>query len=106
MGGDLCVARRGVDPAVAEQHLDDTRIGAAFEKMGSEAMAERVGGDAVGDAGVFRGVAAGDGKSAARSWDALRASFGTDNRAEPLRGVATRGGRRSTTSNRRGDSIT
>ena len=54
---DTLVAWRAtdVDPAMAEQYLNDPCIGAALEKMRGKRMAQGMGGDAFGDAGVFRG---------------------------------------------------
>ena len=58
-GRDLGVARRGIDAAVAEQHLNDPSVGAVFQKMRGEAVPQRMGGDAFGQTALFRGVAAG-----------------------------------------------
>jgi hypothetical protein len=41
-GGDARVARRGVQFIVAQQRLDDSNIGAALQKVGREAVAQRV----------------------------------------------------------------
>jgi 2-keto-4-pentenoate hydratase len=39
------VMRGGVDAAVAQQHLDDANVGAVFQQMGGEAVAQGVGAD-------------------------------------------------------------
>src|SRR6266481_3081536 len=41
-GGDARVARRGVQFIVPQERLDDSDIGAAFEQVGREAVAQRV----------------------------------------------------------------
>lgn len=48
---DVCVDLGGADVAVAEEGLDGADVGAVHEKVGSEAVAESVGGDVLGDAG-------------------------------------------------------
>ena len=58
VGGDSCVARRGIDTAVAEQHLNDACVGAVFKKMRGEGVAEGMGGDAFGEAALSGSVAA------------------------------------------------
>jgi hypothetical protein len=54
----------GFDAAVAEQDLDHARVGSIFQQMRGKAVAQRVGGDALGDSRVLGGVAAGDGQRA------------------------------------------
>ena len=44
-GGDLRIARRRRQIAMAEQHLDHADVGAGFEQMGGEAVAQRMDGD-------------------------------------------------------------
>ena len=41
-GGDACVARRGIEPVITEQRLDDADVGAALQEVGREAVAQRV----------------------------------------------------------------
>ena len=41
VGGDVGVARRGVQAAVAEQGLDDADVGAVLKQMGGEAVPQR-----------------------------------------------------------------
>ena len=41
--GHRRITRRGVDAAMAEQHLNDTDVFAIFEQVGGEAMTKRVG---------------------------------------------------------------
>ena len=45
VGRDRGIARGGIDPAVAEQHLNDAEIGAVFQQVGGEAVAQGVDGD-------------------------------------------------------------
>ena len=49
--GDVGVDLGGGDVGVAEQGLDGAEVGAVHEKVGSEAVAEGVGGNMLGDAG-------------------------------------------------------
>jgi len=58
--GDAGVVRRGVNAAVAQQRLNDADVRAVFQHVRGEAVAQRVHGDALGDAGAQRGFAAGD----------------------------------------------
>ncbi len=48
---DVGVAVGGGDAGVAEHFLDDAQVGAVFEKVGGEGVAERVWRDRPGDAG-------------------------------------------------------
>ena len=45
IGRNAGIDRRRRQPAMAEQHLDDADIGAGFEQMRGEAVAQRVNGD-------------------------------------------------------------
>ena len=52
-GRNLCVTRSGVDAGVAGQHLNDPRIGTAFQQVSGEAVPQGVAGDAFGEAALF-----------------------------------------------------
>jgi hypothetical protein len=54
LAGDVGVKLGGADAAVAEEFLDDAQVGAVFEEVGGEAVAEHVGRDVSRDAGVAR----------------------------------------------------
>ena len=41
-GRNLCIARRARQIGMAEQHLDDADIGAAFQEVGREAVPQRM----------------------------------------------------------------
>jgi hypothetical protein len=56
--GYLGIARGGVDPAVAQQHLNDACVRAIFQQVRGERMAERVGRDALVDATTSGSIAA------------------------------------------------
>jgi hypothetical protein len=45
----LCIARRGVDVAMAKQRLDDADVGSAFQQMRGKAVTTRADGDAFAD---------------------------------------------------------
>src|SRR5712692_3571505 len=42
LGGDAGIERRGIEPGVAEQHLDHSDIDVLFQKMGGKAVPECV----------------------------------------------------------------
>ena len=48
--GDMCIDFRGAHAGVAEHLLYGKQVGAAFQKMGGEAVPEGVGADGLGDA--------------------------------------------------------
>ncbi len=52
---DMGVDHRGLDVPVAEEFLDDADVGAIFEEVGGEGVAQDVAGDASGDAGSATG---------------------------------------------------
>lgn len=52
--GDVGVDLGGADVGVAEHGLDGADVGAVHEEVGGEAVAKRVGGNVLGDAGFFR----------------------------------------------------
>ena len=52
-GGYFGVPRRGVDAGVAQQHLDDPRVGTVFEKMSRKAVPQCMAGDTLGQAALF-----------------------------------------------------
>ena len=54
-GGDVGVDFGGAGAFVAEKGLDVAEVGAVFQKVGGEAVAEGVDGDAFFDAGGFDG---------------------------------------------------
>lgn len=56
---DVGVDHRGADVAVAEQLLDRADVVAVFEQVGREGVAQRVAGDALGNAGCRAGAADG-----------------------------------------------
>jgi len=63
-GGDYLRRHRGVtgcsvDPSVSEQRLDDAYVGAVFQQVGGEGVAQSVDGHALSDAGTQGGFAAG-----------------------------------------------
>ena len=58
-GGHMDVPRRGAEAAMAEQDLDGSQVGAGFEQMGGEAMAQRVDDDRFAQAGRLSGTIAG-----------------------------------------------
>src|SRR3989442_7112558 len=68
-GDDVCrypdITGSGVSAAVAKQGLNGARVGAAFQQVGGEAVAQGVGSDALGNATVLGGQSAGPGQSAA-----------------------------------------
>lgn len=49
-GGDVSVDFGGADIGVAEEFLDDAEVGAIFQKVGGEAVAEHVWSDVALDA--------------------------------------------------------
>src|SRR5262249_20199764 len=52
------VARRGLDPAVSEEHLNHADVFTVFQQMGGKAVAEGMCGDAFIDAGKMSCFAA------------------------------------------------
>ena len=57
VGGDVGVDLGGGDVGVAQQGLDDAQVGAAFQQMGGEGVAQDVGADALWiDAGRHGGL--------------------------------------------------
>src|SRR5208283_290690 len=58
-GGDAGVKRRAVELGVAHQNLDHANIDAAFQKMGGEAVPQRMRRNALVDAGGLGGGVAG-----------------------------------------------
>ena len=74
---------RGHDVAVSEQNLDRAQVGAAFEQMGGEGMAQGVGGNRACDACLERVAPdqfphALPAQGAARAVQENRAAFGTE----------------------------
>ncbi len=53
---DMGVTRRCVDAAMAEQYLDDACVGAAFQQVRGEAVAQPVGGDSFVEPTLLRSV--------------------------------------------------
>jgi hypothetical protein len=53
---DPGVAGSGVDARVAHKRLNDARVGSVFQQMRGEGVAQRVGRDAFGNAGIFRRI--------------------------------------------------
>ena len=51
---DMCIDFSGGDGFMSQHALDGPQIGAAFQQMGGEGVAERMGTDILGDAGFFR----------------------------------------------------
>ncbi len=47
LGGDLAIQRRGVELRVPQQHLDHANIHLLFQKMGGEAVPQRMRGNAL-----------------------------------------------------------
>ena len=50
---DMCIDFSGGDGFMSQHALDGPQIGAAFQQMGGEGVAERMGTDILGDAGFF-----------------------------------------------------
>ncbi len=59
VGRDCGVACGGIDPAVAEQFLDEPDIGAVFQQVGGETVAQGMDGDALVESGGAGGFPAG-----------------------------------------------
>ena len=51
---DMCIDFSGGDRFMSQHALDGPQIGAAFQQMGGEGVAERMRTDILGDAGFFR----------------------------------------------------